>query len=194
MDLPHRLPPEELKRRASGVLLLAFAADPMARWTWRDPERYLATFPEFAAAFGGRAFEHGSAFIAEDFAGAALWLPPGVEPDEAALGALIERTAQPGLEQDIATILEQMGRYHPAEPHWYLPLIGVDPARQGEGHGSRLMRRALEAADRDGVAAYLESANPRNVPFYQRLGFELLGTIQAGSSPKMFPMLRKPRG
>jgi ribosomal protein S18 acetylase RimI-like enzyme len=193
VDLQDRLPPEELKRRASGVLLLAFAADPMARWTWRDPERYLATFPEFAMAFGGRAFEHGSAFIAEDFAGAALWLPPGVEPDEA-LGALVERTAQPGRARDIAAILEQLGRYHPAEPHWYLPLIGVDPARQNEGHGSRLMRRALEAADREGRPAYLESANPRNVPFYERLGFERLGTIQSGGSPPMFPMLRKPRG
>ena len=83
-------------------------------------------------------------------------------------------------------------RYHPREPHWYLPLIGVDPARQSEGHGSRLMRRALDAADRDRVAAYLESANPKNVPFYQRLGFELLGTIDSGTSPALFPMLRKP--
>jgi ribosomal protein S18 acetylase RimI-like enzyme len=174
------------------VLTLAFAADPMARWVWRDPERYLEAFPQFAPAFGAGAFEHDSAFIAEDFAGAALWLPPGVEPDEAALGALLKRTAPPELAPDLAAILEQMGRYHPGEPHWYLPLIGVDPARQNEGHGSRLMRRALAAADRDARLAYLESANPRNVPFYERLGFERLGTIEAGSSPPMFPMLRKP--
>jgi ribosomal protein S18 acetylase RimI-like enzyme len=192
MDLQDRVPVEELKRRATSVLLLAFTADPMTRWTWRDPERYLEAFPEFAMAFGGRAFEHGSAFIAQDFAGAALWLPPGVGPDEAALGALLERTAPPELAADIAAILEQMGRYHPHEPHWYLPLIGVDPARQSEGHGSRLMRRALAAADRDARPAYLESANPKNVPFYERLGFELLGTIEAGSSPPMFPMLRRP--
>jgi GNAT superfamily N-acetyltransferase len=29
--------------------------------------------------------------------------------------------------------------YHPAEPHWYLPLIGVDPAHQNNGHGAALM-------------------------------------------------------
>jgi len=192
MDLPDRVPAEELKRRATSVLVLAFAGDPMTRWVWRDPATYLGVFPEFAMAFGGRAFDHRSAFIAEDCAGAALWLPPGVEPDGAALGALIERTAPSKLAQDIAAVLEQMERYHPREPHWYLPLIGVDPARQNEGHGARLMRRALDAADRDGVPAYLESANPKNLPFYQRLGFERLGTIESGSSPPLFPMLRKP--
>jgi ribosomal protein S18 acetylase RimI-like enzyme len=85
-----------------------------------------------------------------------------------------------------------MGRYHPSEPHWYLPLIGVDPARQSQGHGSALMRHALAACDRDGRPAYLESTNPRNLPLYERHGFERLGTIQAGASPPLFPMLRKP--
>ena len=86
-----------------------------------------------------------------------------------------------------------MGRYHTSEPHWYLPLIGVDPARQGKGYGAALMRHALAACDRDGMPAYLESTNPRNVPLYERHGFALLGTIQAGSSPPIFPMLRTAR-
>jgi hypothetical protein len=38
-----------------------------------------------------------------------------------------------------------------------------------------------------------ESTNPRNVPLYERHGFERLGTIQSGSSPPLFPMLRRPR-
>ena len=51
----------------------------------------------------------------------------------------------------------------------------------------------LDACDRDHAPAYLESNNPKNVPLYERHGFELLGTIQAGTSPPIFPMLRKPR-
>jgi hypothetical protein len=43
------------------------------------------------------------------------------------------------------------------------------------------------------VPAYLESTNPRNVSFYRRHGFEVLGTIQVGSSPPLIPMLRPPR-
>jgi GNAT superfamily N-acetyltransferase len=70
---------------------------------------------------------------------------------------------------------------------------GVDPAHQGKGLGGVLMRHATDICDRDGVLAYLESSNLRNVPLYERHGFEILGTIQAGSSPVITPMLRKPR-
>ncbi len=86
-----------------------------------------------------------------------------------------------------------MGEFHPKEPHWYLPLIGVDPTRQNKGYGAMLMQYALEVCDRDGLPAYLESSNPRNITLYQRHGFEIVGTIQAGSSPPLFPMRREPR-
>jgi hypothetical protein len=47
--------------------------------------------------------------------------------------------------------------------------------------------------DRAGLAAYLESTNPRNISLYVRFGFEIVGTIQVGSSPPIFPMRRKPQ-
>ena len=55
------------------------------------------------------------------------------------------------------------------------------------------MKHGLVPCDRDKKLAYLESTNPRNIPLYERHGFELLGTIQVGKSPPIFPMLRKPR-
>ena len=85
-------------------------------------------------------------------------------------------------------------RHLPPDERWmYLKMAGVRPDCQGKGLGGALMRHALAECDRDGSLAYLESSNPRNVPLYQHLGFELLGTIQAGSSPELFPMLRKPQ-
>lgn len=176
------------------VLTLAFSADPMARWSWPEPGGYLRAFPVFAQTFGGAAFLHGSAHRVNGCDGAALWLPPGVHADEEAMGKLMVETVAPDAQKDAAELMEQMAGYHPKEPHWYLPLIGIDPAKQGHGHGGALMRHALATFDRDGGVAYLESSNPRNVPFYQRLGFEILGTIQAGGSPTMTPMLRKPHG
>lgn len=174
------------------VLTLAFCTDPAARWSWSDPRRYLASFPRFVRAFGGQAFPRGTAHVIGGYRGAALWLPPGVEPDEAAMGALMQETVDQHALSDAGALIERMASYHPTEPHWYLPLIGIDPACQGKGLGSALMRHALGECDREGSLAYLESSNPANVPLYQRHGFALLGTIQVGSSPEIFPMLRKP--
>lgn len=116
-----------------------------------------------------------------------------VHPDEDELGEVIESTVARSKAAEAAVIFEQMARYHPAEPHWYLPLIAVDPAHQGQGHGAILMAYALALCDRDHAPAYLESSNPRNIPFYRRQGFEPLGTIQTGSSPTLVPMLRRAR-
>lgn len=175
------------------VMVLAFSTDPAARWTWRDPQQYLMHFPRFVRAFGSKAFANGSAYYIDGYAGAALWLPPDVQPDEDVLIALLQGTASEQSQKHAFQVFEEMGRYHPSEPHWYLPLMGVDPFHQGRGLGSELMQHALIACDRDNKLAYLESTNPRNIPLYERHGFGVLGTIQVGESPPIFPMLRKPR-
>jgi ribosomal protein S18 acetylase RimI-like enzyme len=175
------------------TIVLAFAADPVTRWAWADPRQYLATMPGFTRAFGGGAFAYNSAHCTAGYAGAALWLPPGAHPDEQAMGEILERTVADAIRADLFTIFEQMGGHHPDGPHWYLPMIGVDPAHQDQGHGSALLQHALEQCDRDHLPAYLESTNPRNIPLYQRHGFEAIGTIQVGSSPPLIPMLRQAR-
>jgi ribosomal protein S18 acetylase RimI-like enzyme len=58
-------------------------------------------------------------------------------------------------------------------PHWYLLFIGVDPARQGLGLGSLLLRAGLSRVDQDGVECRLVTRGRRNVPLYQRYGFEI---------------------
>ena len=176
-----------------GVITLAFSGDPMARWAFPDPATYLAVMPNVADAFGGNAFPHGTAHLIDGALGAAMWLPPGVAPDAERLAALTEQHAPADRVGDMMQVFEQMDRYHPADPCWYLPLIGVDPAHQGRGCGSALLRYALARCDRDGVPAYLESSNPRNVSLYLRHGFEAIGSIQVGSSPTLLPMLRQPR-
>lgn len=177
--------------RATGILTLAFSTDPMARWSFPDPAKYLTVFSLLAEAFGGRAFGKGTAYITDGFTGAALWLPPGTSPDEDALIKLFNENTEGAIKEDMQGIFEQMEKYHPTGPHWYLPMIGVDPARQGAGIGGALMAEALKAVDRDGLIAYLESSNPRNISLYQRHGFEVIGEIQSGSSPVLRPMLRK---
>jgi GNAT superfamily N-acetyltransferase len=68
---------------------------------------------------------------------------------------------------------------HRDGPHWYLVVMSVRPERQGQGLGTALVKPILERADRDGMVCRLETADPNNVPFYQRLGFDVVDTAFA---------------
>jgi hypothetical protein len=175
------------------VVRMGFATDPVARWVYPDITDYMTLFPDFINGMAGRSFEQGAAYISAGNAGAALWLPPGVTSNEEILANVVENTVSPAIRKDLDSFMEQMATFHPTEPHWYLPMIAVDPFRFGQGIGTSLMRYALERCDEDGLPAYLESSNPRNITLYQRFGFEILGLIRAGDSPPMFPMMRRPR-
>lgn len=179
--------------RCIAAQVLAFATDPLLRWMLPDPERYLAFFPRVARHYGGAAFDHGSAYRTADFTASALWLPPGIGPDEAALGAVMQEAVDPHRLDFVFALFDQVGKAHPAEPHWFLPAIGVEPLCQGRGYGSALLERSLAACDREHRVAYLEASNPRNVPLYQRFGFEVIGELQAGDSPRVIPMRRAAR-
>jgi len=175
------------------IMTLGFASDPVMRWTWPDPATFLATFPKIAEGFGGRGFAHDSVFETICGRAAAMWLPPGVEPDSEAMTEASAASIPSDRTGETTAFFSQMADYHPQEPCWYLPLIAADPAHTGQGLGAALMRHALAKVDADGLPAYLESSNPRNISLYQRYGFEVMGEIQAGSSPVMTPMIRPAR-
>jgi ribosomal protein S18 acetylase RimI-like enzyme len=156
------------------------------------PETFLRYFPDFVRALGGRAFECGTAYFIGEVQAAALWLPPGVETDEEALMTLFRRSLSEQGQSDLFALFEQTGRYHPHEPHWYLPFIGVDPACQRKGYGSALLGHVLRRCDQEDMPAFLEASSLESIPLYRRHGFEVLGTIQVGTSPPITPMLRHP--
>lgn len=178
---------------AIATLVLAFSNDPAVRWLFPDTHRYLTYFPQFVNAFAGKAFEQGTAYASGDFAGTALWLSPGIEPHAEPLEELLQSSLLEADQPDAFGVFEQMDRYHPRFPHWYLPLIGVDPQHQGKGYGSALLRSVLQQCDREQIPAYLESSNPANIALYERHGFEAIGTIQVGRSPEIAPMIRQPQ-
>jgi len=175
---------------AFDTLTLAFAVDPVERWLYPEPQRYLASFPKFVEAFAGEAFAEETVWQADMFSAVALWLPPGTQADGAGIVSVLERTLESTKHQDAFAVLEQMDDAHPSFPHWYLPWLGVDPARQGTGLGGRLLTDCLQVVDRDHLPAYLETPNPRTIPFYQRHGFAVTGEAQSGQCPPITFMLR----
>ncbi|MGB3147315.1 MAG: GNAT family N-acetyltransferase [Paracoccaceae bacterium] len=173
-------------------LTLGFAADPFMRWLYPEPQEFLTHFPRVMDFFGGRGFEHGSAYRNVDCTAGALWLPPEVHPDEEKLVACFEETVAREKHAALFSTFELMDKYHPAEPCWHLAFIAVDPALQGKGMGSALLEACLRDCDSDGRPAYLESTNAANLTLYQRFGLEQIGLIETDHAPPLFPMFRPP--
>jgi predicted N-acetyltransferase YhbS len=59
-------------------------------------------------------------------------------------------------------------------PHWYCLLLAVEPARQRRGIGGALLRSIQARAAAAGVAFYLETDVPENVPYYEGHGFRVV--------------------
>jgi GNAT superfamily N-acetyltransferase len=184
--------PDEMSQAVASIVA-AFITDPLARFAWPSPHDHLHAMPLATREFAGGSFAHGTAYVTADFGGAALWLPPGVHPNSEALERVFRDTAKPEHLDDLLATFEKMDEWHPEEPLWYLPIVGVEPNAQGNGLGGALMRHAVARCDEEGALAYLESSNPRNISLYERHGFEVMGEIQMGAGPLVTPMLRRPR-
>jgi ribosomal protein S18 acetylase RimI-like enzyme len=90
--------------------------------------------------------------------------------------------------------LERMEKRHPPDrSHWYLFILGTEPAAQGRGLGSALLAQVLARVDADGMPAYLESSSERNIAWYGRHGFEITGEVAIGGGPRIWLMWREPR-
>lgn len=88
--------------------------------------------------------------------------------------------------------LDELHARHAPESHQYLHVVGVSPKHQGSGIGRSLLEPALRRFDQRGEPAYLETFKPRNVPFYESLGFRTVGHVEFTSLPPGWLMLREP--
>ena len=178
---------------AIATLVLAFVTDPVARWMYGNPHQYLLHIPRLFRALGTSSFAAGAAQRTSDGLGVALWLPPGVHGEDGPLEAVIAGSIVGERQAEVAAVFERTEHYRPAEPHWYLSLIGVEALHRNKGRGAALLKHRLQQCDRDHLPAYLWSSNPLNTSLYQRHGFEIASTIRVISSPSIYPMLRSAR-
>ncbi|HEY1531252.1 MAG TPA: GNAT family N-acetyltransferase [Galbitalea sp.] len=176
--------------RAYGTILSAFIDDPVERWLLPEDGAYAAGFPAFVASLGEDALETSTAWQLDDFGAVAMWLPPGTVPDAERIGAALIATVAQEKYAEMFAVLEQMDAVHPRYPHWYLPWLGVRADKQNQGLGGRLLAASLEYVDLGGLPAYLESPNPRNIPFYEHHGFVVTGRTDSATCPPITFMLR----
>jgi GNAT superfamily N-acetyltransferase len=178
----------------------AFSEDPLFAWMCgpKAPlEARMRVFFDALVKSNLRRQEH-LVFIGDDGTGGAIWRPVDqwkVPPADLLRGLLGIARAFRGRVPTMLGALNTIERHHPEEPHYYLEVLGTRKDRQSKGVGSAVIGAMLERCDEEGMPAYLESSNLRNVPFYARHGFEVREELSCGKgAPVCTTMWREPRG
>jgi acetyltransferase (GNAT) family protein len=174
---------------AAHLLARAFASDPFMVYAMPSSQRRSRVLPVLFRIIVRYCLRYGAIYATSNLDGVACCLPPG---QTATIGrlALISVSAPPlqlgltGLRRflRVSTVAERAHTQAAPGAHWYLWALGVDPACQGRGRGCQLVRTVLRQARARDLPCYLDTENPRNVPFYQRLGFRLVSETMIPSS------------
>lgn len=174
---------------AGELLARAFSDDGLAVHMYPDEAERRARIPWHFSAMVRYGVLFGRVLTTPgDPLGVAVWLAPGetAMTDDRIMAAGMDASAHVLGEEAFGRFMAAMqhieGSYEQDVPseRWHLALIGVHPDHAGRGVGSTLIRSVLRAADRQRLPCYLETANARNVPFYEGHGF---ATIRNGTVP-----------
>ncbi len=188
---------------AIAVLARAFWRDPFFEYFSLDPLHEYRTHPGFQRAALDAPRTVGTVVAAVDrgtggILGVAGWVPPdppGSHRWRAAreTALMVPTFARIRHRRVARAVLAECERRHPAAPHRYLAILGVDPAAQGRGVGAALLRHGLGWSDAEGVSTYLETQKADNVAWYARFGFEERGTIDHADAPTLWLLERPAR-
>jgi ribosomal protein S18 acetylase RimI-like enzyme len=195
------LVPEAESSRVSAVLGRAFAEEPFIDWLLRaDRKRPQALRSFFDYVLSVEAFPNRNIIQNADGTAFAIWLPYGEYGAEAEIVRPLRRL------QFVLGIcsLRRSHRFFklvklskdkmPRREHCYLQFLCVDPLHQNNGIGRRLMELSLDYFDSVGMPTYLEAGNPRNIAFYERLGYAVTGAYRYSKThPDVALMWRDPR-
>jgi ribosomal protein S18 acetylase RimI-like enzyme len=167
---------EERAPDIGAMLGRAFVNDPMIKWKLRAD----VGAQDIGRTFVGVALAHaqlGTLLEIEHGGGAAGWLAPTQMErfDDLIVG--LARDTLEGLTDDGGARFDEfwawIGR-HSTHQSWYLDVVGVDPAHQGQGFGTALVNHGLAIAAAEGLAVELTTGVPENIAYYERLGFRVV--------------------
>jgi ribosomal protein S18 acetylase RimI-like enzyme len=187
--------------QAAQVLARAFYRDPLQNYTFPDDEERAKHSPAHFAAALKYGYKFGEVYTIDDVPGASIWLKPGeteITPEKADEGGFTALPGQIGEEAfsrffTAISYAEELHKKDMPEPHWYTMVLGVDPELQGHGYGPALMQPVFERSAAEGTPIYLETAQPKNVAFYEKLGFRVLrDVIEPSSGVRLWTFRRDP--
>lgn len=132
--------------------------------------------------------------------GASIWstplAPPLSDRRNAEKESFLDRcmgSASLAAYRQITVSMAAMSRPSVPPESWYLSILGIAPAYQGRGLGAELVRPVLQQADRVGRPVFLETFSPRNITFYERLGFTVRAAVdEPVTASRYWVMVRDP--
>ncbi len=187
--------------RACEVMGRAFRDDQLLKYLVPDDVKRARLAPSFVRKVVRYCWSYGEVHTTPMLEGVACWLPPGGSaPTFTGMlrtGLLTEplKFGWAGFRRfmDMVSYTEKVHKRAVQGPHWYLWGLGVEPSEQGKGIGGVLMQPILRRGGAEGLPCYLETENERNLPFYERHGFEV---VSDGEVPKrglrVWAMVRNP--
>lgn len=180
------------------ILVGAFYDDPTWSWAFPDDRQRRDQHRQLWRLMVEGAMRYPTVWINSDETATAIWIPPGgteMSPEQI---LTLEPMVTNLLGAGAARVMDAFDGFegaHPAGPdHYYLTLLGTDPAERGRGLGLKLLEDSLRIIDRERKPAYLEASNSANVPLYARYGFEVSGYFQLpDDGPEVTTMWRDAR-
>lgn len=132
--------------------------------------------------------------------GASVWAKPLSEEQEARRSAekktfLLHQMGEESLKTYNAIVEFMSAMAEPMIPPdcWYLSIVGVLPEFQGKGLGGDLIKDVLKKTDCMKMQTYLETFTPRNMTFYERLGYrEIESFHEPTTNAEYWLMIREP--
>lgn len=139
--------------------------------------------------------------LPDEAQGVAVWLLPQTKDVESQAArrkhAFLQTIFAPEAFKNYESMIEFMSSKSATligDDAWYLSIIAVDPAAQGQGLGRKLLEPTLAEADVAGATCYLETFSERNLSFYQRLGFSVAARFHEPTTAAEYAvMIRGPR-
>jgi ribosomal protein S18 acetylase RimI-like enzyme len=177
----------------AATLARAFDDDPVTKWVYARQRTRAHWAERFFRWQLDRLLPQDVTWTTDGCSGGALWALPGQWREDTADTLALFRATLVGVLPRLPRVLRGLGQVeqrHPRSRHLYLAVLGVDPASQGQGLGSALIRPGLELCDREGLPAYLETGKERNLAFYGRHGFRVTGELQLPKGPPVWFMWR----
>jgi GNAT superfamily N-acetyltransferase len=187
-------------KAAAHLLATAFQHDPLMAYVLPNAQRRNRLLPNLYGIVVRYCLRFGAVYSTPGLEGVICCLPPGQTTSAGRL-ALISLSDPPlqlgliGLGRFLraSSASDRAHRQAASGAHWYIWALGVDPACQGHGFGGQLVQTVLQQAGARGLPCYLDTENPRNVPFYGKFGFRQVSESPiTGSDVRIYAMLWEP--